>query len=975
MTKYNPDSNLSSTVAENEQVVVQEKLKDFFNTLQDTDLKVLEKHNFANYEILRDNISAIDILIGRDLDKESLDKLKRLVVESQQILSIAIRELLPFLLLSFKDKVVEEQQQISKQQDLLVQVREQMLYFAEKFELYDSDRLELYAPDLWKEIREELDVVESMLCDIDANKLPILDKAVGDLLEKLEKANDVSQKKQQQVIKHLQITKDNLDRFIETASSIDYPSLLVYKREKTDALYEDFNAVSESFFFNESSSALDYRVANARIDDTLQMLSVSMPVWKDAIANKQKEMRKQEEKLQQKSKEEKEFSERTIKFLRNKRFLAICTCLPFLFVTALLLSTKPLFEDVFFLESPLEHIATFHGVSVYFTSVCFGILLSLGVVLFFCIKKLSLGTYSIKNVQQHLLFEQVPQKSYYFLILLFLSLCIAFVWSAAFWGQKRFGDLRLSNINSFTHRGFDDHYIDIIENYTNHPEQQVCEMSAQTLFSIYKEYRDHPQISNYNSEYKTNLIAQRKWQKLSQILPAKKFAMLFAKDARQTEIISTFGIDILQELIVIAPREKSFLALEQLIVLQPKKKQYWQMIFSFYHVENKKLAIEYLAKHGVENWIEKILELAKKSTNISTYKVLMKSLVILAKRHKQQQVVADYFTKISKEQHKFSEIALYGLARLEYPSSVKYLRSRLLHTKSKKVQMQIINALAKMNDKKSIADLIVVLCEEKSYPFRKEIALTLQVLDRSNFKLWKKLAQVKSFVSRVKLLSSYSARYKLIASTKALAKLQVKSKSAQKALSIILQHQRRQTKIALMHVFSGKELEMKNLLQKLGYKNITLVHNIEAIPQVNVVIAAEKNALSEERIVELLAKKMKVLLLHNSGEVLSGVWQQQNSQKHREINLEPGFLGNIKQQLLMQQQQNTFFVTSPYPINWKPYAGNHKGYTILNYGNENHGIIFTYNPLYLTVEGRKVFTTVIDFLLEIERFELQFFTE
>ena len=171
-----------------------------------------------------------------------------------------------------------------------------------------------------------------------------------------------------------------------------------------------------------------------------------------------------------------------------------------------------------------------------------------------------------------------------------------------------------------------------------------------------------------------------------------------------------------------------------------------------------------------------------------------------------------------------------------------------------------------------------------------------------------------------------------------------------------------------MHLFSGKELAMKQLLQKIGYANISLIHSVETSGVADLIVVNEKDAISASRIAELMSQGIKVLLLYNAGEILGGAWQQRSSLAHRKMILTPGVMGKFSKTFVAQQERDLYFLTSPYPENWKPYAGNHEGYTLLFFdkGLGTQGALFTYNPEHLTMDGQRFLNVIIDFLLNIK---------
>ncbi|BBM87199.1 hypothetical protein [Candidatus Uabimicrobium amorphum] len=953
---------------------VQQLLHKFFHTLQVCDLEILQKNDSKRYETILRNITRIEEMLQNEIDDKKLAVLKNIATNSQNVLSTAVRESLPLLLASSKDKAQQQQQKIEEQQRLRQNIREQILYFAEKFALYDSNNLELYAPELWKEIRHDLDLIENMLREIDEETLPILDATMTQLLGKLEKAQEISIRKQQQLTEHLQDTNDKLQNFITTIAAVDYPLLLTHKPQNAQELLEDFQKVEKSFFFNESSAALDYRVANAQMDDTQKILAVSLPVWQDEIVQEQQRLLHTKTQLQKECEKEKELCTQAITFLSKKRLLALGACIPFILICMLAISGYSLIKDISFLlpQTPIEHIASFYNISTPFALLISFALTAVAVAIFTLTKQLSVTPYSNAIMKQHVLKQFCDlRKQYHYttgiIVLGIFMATVTYIWGSSFIHHA-------GHLKSHSQRELNFHHLDILEKYREHPQLKVA--AEDTLFTIYQKYRDAPQMEKYNSRYKEQLIQQQNWQRVSQIFPDHKFAAIFIQKSTTLSEIPHFNKKVLQILVKAKPRQTAAAALKQLKVVEPQRQQHWQMVFSFYHDQGKKHdeAIEYFSLHGEDTWVDKILNLLTIELPTPKRKVVTKALVILAKRYEdQKEKVAGHFVNIAKKSDaKSREIVLYGLAKIMHLPTKGYLRSNMLLVKMKPVQIKIIQALTTMNDKNSIDNLLILLCTSTHYAVRKEAAVALKTLYKNYFPLWKKIAQTKSPTMRKKILVKYSVRYKIISAVKCIA--QIENSAAQKALQILLAHQRKQAQIALIHTFSGQELMIKKLLQELGYHNIKMVHSIEAIPEVNLIVVAEKKAISQERIQEFISQGTKVLLLYNCGEVLGGAWQQHSTENHRVISMASGFLGDINQRFSVQKQFDTFFVTSPYPDAWIPYAGNHQGYTILSHSvnKEVRGLMFTYNPLHLSKDGRKILSIVVDFLLKIKRFDLKF---
>lgn len=981
MIRYNPQKidALSAPHSEASRVAkVQKLLHKFFHTLQMCDLEILEQKDSKRYETIARNTTQIDTILSAEMDDKQLAALHSITSNSQNLLTAAIRESLPSLLASSQHKAQQQQQKIEQQQQLRQNVREQILYFAEKFALYDSNNLELYAPGLWKEIREDLNLIENMLREIDENALPILDTTMTQLLEKLEKAQQISVSKQQQLKEHLQSTQNKLQEFITTIAAIDYPLLLTHKAHHVQELWEDFQKVEKSFFFNESSEALDYRVAMAQMDDAHKMLDVSVPVWLDEIATEKQRLVHKQNQLQQESDNDKQICTQAIKFLRKKRFLATCICIPFLVMCVLIVGCYSFIIDVAFLlpQIPVEHIATFYSFSTWSMLFISGILIAIAAAMFYFLKQLSIAPYSNNTIKSHPLeqFCDLRQEFHYSAFLIIIGvLCIVgtylttHVWGNSFIRHRNY-------IENAAQRELNISHLDILEKYCTHPRLQM--VAEDTLFTIYKKYRNDPQIEQYDSRYKKQLVAQQNWRRASLIFPHQKLADIFIKNSTTFDEVVHFEKEVLQILIQTKSRKIAQSALKQLTALEPQRQQHWQMVFSFYHDEGKQHdnAIEYFSLHGEDLWVDKIIALLDNPLSIDKLKVVTKALVILAKRYEHyKQKVATHFLAIAQKPDSH-EIALYGLAKIMHPPTKDYLRSHMLSVKIKPVQAQIIQALSKMNDKKCIDNLLVILCDSAHYSLRKEAAIALKTLYSKYFSLWKKIAQTKSLTARKKIIIKYSVRYKITSAAKYIA--QIDNTSARQALNALLTYQRKQAQIAVIHTFSGQELTIKKLLHQLGYHNIKMIHSIESVPKVNLIVVAEKKAISQERIHEYIAQGTKILLLYNCGEVLGGAWQQHSTESHRAVSIAAGFLGNINQRFSVQKQFDTFFVTSPYPRNWKPYAGNHQGYTILsNHTNQElQGIMFTYNPLHLSKDGRKLLSVIIDSLLQIKRFDLKFST-
>lgn len=981
MIRYNPQKidTLSAPHLETSRVAkVQKLLHKFFHTLQVCDLGILEQKDSKRYETIARNTTQIDKILSEEIDDKKLATLRSITSNSQNLLTAAIRESLPLLLASSQEKAQQQQQKIEQRQKLRHNVREQILYFAEKFALYDSNNLELYAPDLWKEIREDLNLIENMLREIDEDVLPVLDTTMTQLLQKLEKAQQLSVNKQQQLSEHLQSTQSKLQDFMTTIAAIDYPLLLTHKAHNVQELWEDFQKVEKSFFFNESSEALDYRVAIAQMDDAHKMLDVSVPVWLDEIAAEKQRLEHNENQLQQESDKDKQVCTQAIKLLRKKRLLATCACMPFIAICVLIVGCYSFIADVTFLlpQTPVEHIATFYGFSTWFLLLMSGLLTTVAVAMFYFLKQLSLIPYSNDTIKSHSLeqFCDLRREFYYpaFIVIIGVLCIVGTYLTTHIWGNSF---IRHRNyIENVAQRELNISHLDILEKYCTHPRLQM--IAKDTLFTIYKKYRNDPQIEQYDSRYKKQIIQQQNWQRASLIFSHQKLADIFIKNSTALDEVAHFEKEVLQILVRTKPREIAQSALKQLIVLEPQRQQHWQMVFSFYHDEGKQHdnAIEYFSLHGEDLWVDKIIALLDNPLSIDKLKVVTKALVILAKRYEHyKQKVATHFLAIAQKPDSH-EIALYGLAKIMHPPTKDYLRSHMLSVKIKPVQAQIIQALSKMNDKKCIDNLLIILCDSAHYSLRKEAAIALKNLNSQHFALWKKIAQTKSLTTRKKIIVKYSVHYKITRAAKYIT--QIDNAPARQALDILLAHQRKQAQIAVIHTFSGQELTIKKLLRQLGYHNIKMIHSIEAVPKVNLIVVAEKKAISQERIHEYIAQGTKILLLYNSGEVLGGAWQQHSTESHRAISMTSGFLGDINQRFSVQKQFDTFFVTSPYPTHWKPYAGNHQGYTILSNhtDQELQGIMFTYNPLHLSKDGHKLLSVIIDSLLQIKRFDLKFST-
>ena len=974
---YNPQKidALSAPHIETSRVAkVQQLLHKFFRTLHMCDLEIIQQKDGKRYATISRNIAQIDEILNAQIDDKKLATLRSLTTNSQNLLAAAIRESLPSLLASSKDKAQQQQQKIEQQQKLRQNVREQILYFAEKFALYDSNNLELYAPELWKEIREDLNLIENMLREIDEDVLPVLDTTMTQLLQKLEQAQKISVSKQQQLNEHLQHTQDKLQKFMATIAAIDYPLLLTHKPHNAQELLDDFTKVEKSFFFNESSEALDYRVANAQMDDAHKMLDVSVPVWFDEIATEKQRLLHMQNQLQKESDEDKQLCIQAIKTLRKKRLLASCACIPFIAICVLIVGCYSFFTDIMFLlpQTPVEHIATFYGFSTWFTLFTSAIFAAVAVAMFYLSKQLCIAPYTKDTIKSHSLqrFCDFRQEFHYSALIIIVGvLCIG----GTYLGTQGSSFIRHHHyIENIAQCEPNISHLDILEKYCTHPQLQM--VAEDTLFAIYTKYRNDPQVQQYDSRYKKQLVAQQNWRRASLVFPHEKLADLFIKNSTTLTEVAHFDKEVLQILVQTKPRKIAQSALQQLIVREPQRQQHWQMVFSFYHDEGKQHneAIEYFSLHSTDQWVDKIVNLLDTTLQVDKLKVVIKALVILAKRYEQHKpkVAAHLLTVAQKPDSR--EIALYGLAKIMHPPTTDYLRNNMLSVKIRPVQIQIIQALKQMNDKKCIDNLLVILCDATHYSLRKEAAIALKTLYGKYFALWKKIAQTKSPTTRKKILVKYSVRYKITPAVKYIA--QIDNAPAHKALKTLLAHQRKQAQIAVIHTFSGQELTIKKLLRELGYHNIKMVHSIEAVPKVDLIIVAEKKAISQARVQEYIAQGTKMLLLYNCGEILGGAWQQHSTESHRIISMSSGFLGDINQRFSVQKQFDTFFVTSPYPTGWKPYAGNHQGYTILSHSvNEKvQGIMFTYNPLHLDKNGRKLLSVLIDFLLQIKRFDLKF---
>lgn len=966
-------------------VKVQSELQDFCVLLQESDLGILKKYSNDNYNAVCQNISKLEKFFEQDniIDKEELRELHYLATTGYRFLAAAKREALPFLLLAFQNEEKKEEEKIVAKTDIIECMNQQILHLVDDFEKYDVSKLELYAPELWKKIRNDLDIIENIVDDV--NELDTINATIAKLLKNLDVANSVSKKQEEKTSTHLDSTTVKLDKLITTIASLKFPTLLTYKIKECENLFVDLEKVNDCFFHNESSAALDYRAANARMDDCLNFISLSIPTLEEEISKQQESSLLTKTKLQSELDQDKKNCKTAIQFLAKKRFLAFLGCIPFVLLVTFFLSASSLFEDICFAINSysIEKISSFYGLSMTQVLLCCIILSAFVIGLFLILKRLSLESYSVKKIKKYSIFKEYSKKNnvtFFSAILL----VVFFISSVAILSLFKIKNVTLANIKNFSERDFDYiiNQIDVLKTYKQHPKEEIQIATFEALFSILKKYKKHPSIKKYRADYQQELITKEKWYKLSQILQPSKFAEIFSKNINIETLASNkdlfgFNNDVLQYLVEKKPVKIARLALKNLTKTKEKRSNYWKMLFSFHHEKGKKQhrAIRYFFMKGKNSWLEKMLQLVKENKDIKTQKLLINELAKLAKRHKgKAKTIATNLMTISNSQKGIQvEITTYGIAKIMHPVSLEYLRHKLLIVKLQQVQIAIIHALAKIKDKKIADDVIMILCESPHYKVRKEAVNTLNIFHPKFFQIWKIIAKIKSSSTRKKAIIKYTNKYKMIVCQKYLMTLikdKTTARTAKKTIRELLKYQRKHAKIALMHLFTNRELSVAEILKKQGYENLKLVHNLERIPNADLVIATENGTLSKERISQLIFQGKKVLLLYNAGEILGGKWGKGATLNHRKISTKPGFLGTFEKQFLMQSQKNAYFVNKPYPDNWKSHIGNDMGFTILQQKNKNQtqGIIFTYDPDYFTKQGNQMFALIIDFLLRINRF-------